>query len=302
MLKRPRRVTLIANPGAGAGRARRLLPRVLAALGAAGCDPVVLETNRPGDATRLATMAAPDGALAVLGGDGTLNEVINGIAGRDVPLAFLPAGSGNDAARSLGLPLDPIAAARALIDGREVWVDVGIIAARRFCNVAGVGLDGEVCRLLAAGAIPLRGRAAYVAAFLATAANLRATPLWLQEDDGPWQRLDALLVTFANGPYYGGGMRIAPNADLRDGALDRCALLATGKLELVRAFPRVYRGAHVTHPSIRMGRACTIRLYGRRPLALHADGEPAGRLSRDAQNPTLVHIASQRQRFLMPAM
>jgi diacylglycerol kinase (ATP) len=238
----------------------------------------------------------------VLGGDGTLNGVINGLRGRDLPIALLPCGSGNDTARGLGLPRHPVAAARALGKAREISIDLGEVAGRLFCNVAGVGLDGEVVRLLATGAVPARGRLAYIAAFLITAANLRASPLSIKRDDGPWERHETLMVSCANGPYYGGGMRIAPGARLDDGKLDICAVLALGRPALLRAFPRVYLGTHVGHPRFRLWQAHTLRLFGARPLSLQADGESAGRLSIDAAHPTLIRIAAHRQRLLVPAM
>lgn len=294
------RPMLIANPVAGAGRAGRLLPRVLAALRAGGYDPRVCETAGPGDAERLAA-AAPDATtLAVLGGDGTLNGVINGLRGRDVPIALLPCGTGNDAARGLGVPGRAVEAARALAGARTRCIDLGEANGRLFCNVAGVGLDGEVVRLLQAGTLRLRGRAAYVAGFLVTAANLRASTVQVRAEGGAWQRLDALMISCANGRSFGGGMRIAPDADPADGLLDVCTLLAIGRLALVRAFPRVYRGTHTTHRCVRMDRAHRLHLYGERPLAIQADGEPAGRLSVDAARPTVIGIAPWRQRFLVP--
>jgi diacylglycerol kinase (ATP) len=94
-------------------------------------------------------------------------------------------------------------------------------------------------------------------------------------------------------------MRIAPDADPADGLLEICTILAIGRLALVRAFPRVYRGTHVTHPRVRMGRARELRLYGERPLPIQVDGEPAGRLSVDAARPTVIRITGRQQRFLV---
>jgi diacylglycerol kinase (ATP) len=291
--------TLICNPAAGSGRARRALPRVLDVLRAMGHEPRVWETRGRGDAERLAGAVAEGEALGVLGGDGTLNEVINGLQGRAVSIALLPCGTGNDTARGLGLPTRAVAAARALAEARERAIDLGEANGRLFCNVAGVGLDGEVVRLLSTGSLGVRGKAAYAVAFLATAANLRASPVHIQVDGSAWQERETLMISCANGRSYGGGMRIAPDADPEDGHLDTCTILAIGRLALVRAFPRVYLGTHVTHPCVRMGRARELRLYGERPLPIQVDGEPAGRLSVDAERPTLICITGRQQRFLV---
>jgi diacylglycerol kinase (ATP) len=121
-----------------------------------------------------------------------------------VPIALLPCGTGNDTARSVGVPPHAVVAARALARARERAIDLGEANGRLFCNEAGVGLDGEVVRLLAAGRLGVRGKAAYVAAFLATAANLRASPVHVQADGGAWQERETLMLSCANGRDYGG--------------------------------------------------------------------------------------------------
>jgi diacylglycerol kinase (ATP) len=290
---------LIANPAAGSGRAARVLPGVVAVLSEHGADPCVHQTSGAGDARRMAA-SLPDGAsVAVLGGDGTLNEVLNGLAGKDCPILLLPAGTGNDLARTMGMVRDPVAAARAL-ERRIATIDLGEIDGHLFANNAGVGLDGEVCRLIQNCDRAFQGRLGYVRAFISCAFNLRATPLHL-EHDGVSQSHLSLLLTFANGQFYGRGMRIAPSAILDDGLLDLCLLLDVDRFSLLRCFPRVYNGSHVQHPAFRLWRAHSIRLYGERPLAMHADGEVIGRLSTDAAAPTVVRIAAARQRFVVPA-
>ncbi|MDB5073839.1 MAG: diacylglycerol kinase catalytic region, partial [Chloroflexi bacterium] len=241
----------------------------------------------------------PAGAtVAVLGGDGTLNEVINGLAGKDCLILLLPCGSGNDLARGLRIVRDPLALL-ATTAWREIGLDLGEVAGRLFANNAGVGLDGEVCRLIQNCDESFRGQLGYVRAFLSCALNLRATPIHITYD-GIEQRYNGLLLTFANGQYYGRGMKIAPDANPCDGLLDVCAVLELDRIGLLRAFPRVYTGSHIRHPSFRLWRAHTVTLYGARPLSIHTDGEVVGRLSTEPSKPTVVRIAARRQRFLVP--
>jgi len=291
---------LIANPVAGSGRVARLLPRVLARLRDRGCEPTVWLTKGAGDACRYAKRI-PSGAHAVLfGGDGTLNEVVNGLRGKDCRLLLLPGGSGNDLARGLGMHQDPLAVLAAST-WRERTIDLGEISGRLFANNAGVGLDGEVCRLIEKCDWAFQGRLGYVRATVSCALNLRATPVRV-ECGGSLQEYLALMLTFANGEFYGRGMRIAPHAQLDDGELDACAILRVGRFTLLSAFPRVYTGSHVRHPAFRLWRARSLALSGTRPLSVHTDGEVIGRLSTDPAAPTRVRIAVDRQRFLVPTL
>lgn len=291
---------VIVNPAAGRGRAARMLPQVLTLLRSVGHAPAVHYTTRSGSAVQIArTLSAAAGAVAVLAGDGTLNEVVNGLHDRDRPILLLPAGTGNDTARSLGLPIDPLAIVAAPLF-REVAIDLGEIAGRLFVNSAGIGLDGNVCRLVRARGDVLHGRAGYVLAFLACALNVRASLVRIESAEVSCHAR-SLLITFANGQYYGGGMRIAPAADLQDGLLDICTVLDLDRLDLVRTFPRVYAGTHVSHPCFRMWRARAVAISGVRPVTVHADGEVVGRLSTDPAAPTSVSVTSARQRFLVTA-
>jgi diacylglycerol kinase family enzyme len=184
-------------------------------------------------------------------------------------------------------------------DWQEISIDLGEVAGRLFANNAGVGLDGEVCRLMQNCSETFRGQLGYARAFLSCALNMHATPFQITLD-GTEQQHNGLLLTFANGQYYGRGMRIAPDANPCDGKLDICAVLELDRFALLRAFPHVYNGSHVNHPAFRLWRARTTTLCGVRPLSIHADGEVVGRLSTDPSAPTVVRIAESRQRFLLP--
>ena len=289
---------LIANPVAGSGRVARLLRPVLARLRERGCEPKLWLTEGAGDARRHAQRIPPGADAGVFGGDGTLNEVVNGLRGRNCRVLLLPGGSGNDLARGLGMRMHPLELL-SFPRWTERSIDLGEIGGRLFANNAGVGLDGEVCRLIENCDWAFQGRLGYVRATITCALNLRATRMRI-ESDAVTHEYEALMFTFANGEFYGRGMRIAPRARPDDGELDACAVLRVGRFDLLTAFPRVYAGKHVGHPAFRLWRARSLTLSGVRPLSLHADGEVVGRLSTNPCAPTMVHIAPDQQRFLVP--
>jgi len=189
----------------------------------------------------------------------------------------IPAGGGNDAARSLGLPADPLAAAGLLTRLRRRPADLATVAGRAYLNVAGAGFDSEVNRLANQRLRWARGRPRYVGAVLAELVVGRPATFELVLD-GQATRLQAWLVAVANGPSYGGGMRVAPAASLDDGLLEVVVIGEIGKLEFLRTFPQVFSGRHVEHPAVAVHRAARVDLDADRTLAVYADGEPAGTL------------------------
>jgi diacylglycerol kinase (ATP) len=190
----------------------------------------------------------------------------------------IPAGGGNDAARSLGLPADdPLAAAGMLTRLRRRPADLATVGGRAYLNVAGAGFDSEVNRLANQRLRWARGRPRYVGAVLAELVVGRTASFELALDGQP-ERLSGWLVAVANGPSYGGGMLVAPRASLADGLLEVVVIGAIGKLEFLRTFPKVFSGRHVDHPAVAVHRAARVDLAADRPLAVYADGEPAGTL------------------------
>lgn len=278
------RYRIVVNPTAGRGSAGRRWPAVAAELDRWGLDYEPHFTTGPGDATEVAQRAAGEGfdAVVAAGGDGTLTEVVNGLVGTGRPLGLLPLGSGNDFARAAGIGPDPLGAARLLANPVPRLVDLGRVDGRHFINVASAGMDAEIVRTMNEDLRYLRGAVAYVAATVTTLFRFRPAPVRL-ELDGVVHELEAVLVAVANGQYYGGGMKVTPRAVLDDGLLDVCVLGALGRLEFLRAFPSVYRGAHLAHPKIRTYRArrVVLRPAGERALLAQADGEIIGSLPQE---------------------
>jgi YegS/Rv2252/BmrU family lipid kinase len=278
------RVLLVHNPTAGGGRAGRLVPQVAARLAADGVEADQHQTRSLEDARLAACQAAGSvDAVVAVGGDGTVGACAAGLADAGAPgvraaLGVIPAGGGNDAARSLGLPAgDPLAAAGLLPTLRRRPTDLATVAGRDYLNVAGAGFDSEVNRIANQRLGWAGNRPRYVGAVLAELVVGRTAELRLSLD-GQTTELRGWLVAVANGPSYGGGMQVAPQASLADGLLDVVVVGDASKLEFLRTFPKIFTGRHVEHPAVAVHRATRVELDADRPLAVYADGEPAGTL------------------------
>jgi YegS/Rv2252/BmrU family lipid kinase len=284
------RALLVANPTAGGGRAGRLAAQVAERLAADGVEVARHPTRSLEDARLAACEAAGEVDVVVaMGGDGTVGACAAGLAdagpgsspggpGVRAALAVVPAGGGNDAARSLGLPTgDPLAAAGLLRRLRRRPADLATVAGRAYVNVAGAGFDSEVNRVANQRLGWAGNRPRYIGAVLAQLVVGRTARFRLVLD-GRELAQRGWLVAVANGPSYGGGMRVAPRASLADGLLDVVVIADIGKLEFLRTFPKVFSGRHVEHPAVAVHRAARVELEADRPLAVYADGEPAGTL------------------------
>ena len=276
---------VIVNPTAGNGRAARALPWIRERL-EPRAEARVEVTGRPGDAERLAAggRAAGHDRIVALGGDGTVQEVVNGIlaSGASSSLGIVPLGSGNDLARSLGLPRELGAAWRIAVGERSRPIDVGRAtngagASRWFASAGGIGFDAQVAAAMVARRGWQGGRAGYLLTALDELRRFENRRVQLSLD-GAEHAADVLLVAIANGAYYGGGMRIAPDAQPDDGLLDVCIVGDISRLTAVRQLPNLYRGTHVHHRQVRMERANRVTINGDATALVHLDGEPFGSL------------------------
>ncbi|MGW4891664.1 diacylglycerol kinase [Kitasatospora sp. NPDC004240] len=296
-----RRVTVLTNPTAGVGHAAPAGRRAVARLRALGVEVVERTGADAADATRIARDAVADNvdALVVVGGDGMVNLGIQALAGTCVPLGLVPAGTGNDHARSFGLPLgDPEAAADVIAAGAARRVDLGRITAangatRYFGSVLATGFDS----LVSDRANRLRwphGRMRYNLAILVEFANLRPLPYRLVLDDGTVIERDLTLAAIGNTRSYGGGMHICPAADPADGLLDVTLVAAMPRLRIARFFPTVFKGTHIHHPQVTTHRVRSLRIESP-GLNAYADGEFIAAL------PVEVAVAPGALRLLAPA-
>ncbi|MGC4897098.1 diacylglycerol kinase [Micromonospora sp. DT31] len=279
----PGPVAVLANPTAGRGRHRGLLPRILERLGAAGRPVEVLRARsaQEAEAACHAAVAGGVGALVTVGGDGTVHRAVQAVAGTGVPFGPVPAGTGNDFAVDTGFPADPMAAvdviAAALAAGRTRAVDLARLSHagvedRWYAAVLAAGFDAIVNERANRMRRP-RGPRRYDLAILAELARLRPRRYRLTLDGEPHE-VDAVLVAVGNTASYGGGMRVCPDADPADGLLDVVVGGRFDRRTLIRVKPRIYRGTHVTHPLVRTYRARTVEVAAE-GITTYADGERA---------------------------
>lgn len=275
-------IRILLNPSAGRGAGERAATRLERLATKAG---LALErSSGADDLARRAERLATEGCerLIVAGGDGTWHHVARGLAGSDTALAPLPVGTGNDLARVLGYPLrDLDAAFSAALEGERARLDLGEVGGRIFCGVAGAGLGGAVAARARTRFRGLRGPWVYVWATLATLARFVPPRLTL-EADGERFEGEVFLVAFANTPSFGGGMRIAPDADPADGRLDLIVVRRLGRLRLLLLFPRVYLGRHLGHPCVAHRRFAAARLAIEPAQEVAGDGEALARVGSEA--------------------
>lgn len=275
------RALLIVNPLAGKGRGVADSQR---ALTSAGIDFDLAVTAHRGNATELAAQARLDGRDLVIaaGGDGTVHEVVNGLlsdgGGRSPALGMLPVGSGCDYARTFEIPTDLMAAAQVIASGHDSLVDVGEAMVttdhgqrrRIFVNIAEAGVGAEVVHR--ASRLPrFLGPAMYFTAFWTALPGFK--PPAVTSDSSTWPAV--MNVVVAVGKVFGGGMRIAPEADPRDGLFDVQFHHGT-KLDYVLGIAKVYRGTHLPHPRIVERRLSELSVESQTPMMVEADGEVLG--------------------------
>lgn len=290
----------IVNPKSGRGMGSKRLPQLKREIERRGLSIDVVETVRPRHATELARQATADGADLVLacGGDGTLNEVVNGLVGSAAAFAPVPFGTGNDFCRTVGVGVDWLRALDAVSEGRTIPIDVGLCTSEgdstHFINVAGCGFDVDVAVRINQGIRILRGTAAYIAGVLGAFATYKAE--WMSiEVDGVAFDDEVMLCAIANATSYGGSMRIAPDARIDDGYFDVVVVRRTSKLEFLSAFPRVFKGTHLGHPKVSSRRGRIVRLQTREPRPMLVDGELFG------STPIEISLLPNALRCVVPA-
>ena len=274
---------MLVNPASGRGTAARSATVAMTRLRDAGLAVHRLQGLDAADAGVLARRAVDEGVdtLVVVGGDGLVNLAVNVLAHTGTALGIIPTGTGNDAARSLGVPRkDPRAAADVVVAGRVRTVDLGRAGSAYFFCVVSAGFDAVVNERADAMRRP-RGRARYAVATLAELRTLR--PLSYELDlDGTRRVVEAVLVAVGNGPSLGGGLRLTEGAVLDDGLLDVVLIHPVGRADLVRTFPRLYRGTHRGHRAYEHHRVREVTIAGPGVVA-YADGERLGPLPMTAR-------------------
>lgn len=273
-----RKIALLTNPSSGKGAGARTAAIALPRLEEAGFHVETLVGRNGDEALELARTAVDEGveSLVVCGGDGMVHLAVQALAGTTTNLGIIPAGTGNDVARYVGVPRrNPQAAADVVVGSHVRTIDLARAGHQYFVTVLAAGFDSLVSERANALTWP-RGQMRYN---LATLAELRVfEPLsYTLELDGAVRRLEAMLVAVGNGPSFGGGLRIAHGAEIDDGLLDVVIIKPMSKLQLVRTYPKLFKGTHTTHPAYEHHRVrrITVAAPG---IVGYADGERFGPL------------------------
>ncbi|HEY1275907.1 MAG TPA: diacylglycerol kinase family protein [Thermoleophilaceae bacterium] len=289
-----RSFVVLVNPASAGGRALQALPRVEAELERLGAPYRTVETSSIDHAATTAEEATAAGeTVAAMGGDGLLRPLAGVLSGGESAVALIPCGRGNDFARVLGVPKDPVEAARIAVQGEERLVDVASVDGVPFVGIASFGFDSDANRI-ANEARLIKGKLVYLYA------ALRALVAWKParftvDVDGTRHRFAGYTVAVGNSKAYGGGMFLLPQAELDDGRLDVLLVLHTGKLRFLQCMPKVFKGAHVDLPYTVFLKGSEVRVDADRPFDIYADGDPIGR------TPATITVSARVLRVIVPA-
>jgi YegS/Rv2252/BmrU family lipid kinase len=247
-----------------------------------------------------AAAEARDSLLVVIGGDGTVNEVVNGVAGTDTELAVLPGGTGQDFGRTHGVPSRFDDAVRVALDGNTRTIDLGRVelesgTSRLFANVGSAGMSGAVARRANAMTKRFGGRATFFYALTREFVAWQNTNVVVELEDGVRREGPMHDVIVANGNWHGGGMKLAPDARQDDGLFDVVLIGDVGKVDFVTTAPKLYSGRYLAHPKVEPLRSSSVAISSGEPLPLEVDGEPIG------ETPARFEVVPSALRLRVPA-
>jgi len=284
---------LLVNPSAGGGRAAALLPTVKRALADRGLEYRTVLTEDVEHGCREALAAASAGEIAVvISGDGLIGQVGGALAGSGATLGIVPAGRGNDLARVLEIPGEVERAVDVLADGRVRSIDVGEVNGSRFLGIASCGLDSDANRIANETRF-VRGRLVYAYAALRALAAWKPAQFVLSLD-GERREMTGYSVAAANSKAFGGGMLLAPNAELDDGLFDVVTISQVGKLHYLSGLPKVFDGSHLANDEVEVVRVAELRIEADRPFAVYADGDHLADL------PAMITLLPRALRVVVP--
>ena len=276
----------LVNPASGNGSTGKRWPELARRASALGLEGETFFSERPGHLIELARDAVAGGATLVIavGGDGTLNEVVNGVAGRDVDLATIPLGTGMDFGRTYEIPTKFDDAVRVALAGDVRTIDAGRVtyrtwagetAERYFANVSSVGMSGAVAQRANGMSKMLGGRVTFFYALTRVFLEWQNTEVTVQLDDAERRgRMHDVIV--ANGVWHGGGMKLAPDAVPDDGQFDVVLIGDVSKADFLTTAPKIYKGRHVHHPKVEVLRSKRVEVDAPVQLPIELEGEQVG--------------------------
>jgi YegS/Rv2252/BmrU family lipid kinase len=271
----------LVNPASANGSTAKRWPKLRERARELGLLGDELLSERPGQLTELAASVAGEGRLiVVVGGDGTMNEVANGLAGTGAEIAVLPNGTGQDFGRTHGIPTKFDEAVAVALEGLPREIDLGRAvfddeSSRVFANVGSAGMSGAVAQRANSMSKALGGRATFYYALTREFLAWKNTEVTVTSDAGERRgRMHDVIV--ANGRWHGGGMKLAPDAEADDGLFDVVLIGDVTKLDFATTSPRLYSGGHVKHPRVDVLRTASLEINSAVPLPVELDGEVSG--------------------------
>jgi len=297
-------IGFVVNPAAGNGRGMQAWEKVRKELIKDKIDYQVRITEKGGEARQLTKEMlenVPIERIVAIGGDGTLNEVVNGLvdAGVDCLFGHIPAGSGNDFARAYHIPMEPVEAWKCMKAGEgEKSIDLLVMSDRVAVNAIGAGFDGKIAKTAneafykkVCNAIGL-GKLAYIISMLRVLFSYHPSNVKLEIEGEVHDLKDVWMIVVSNIANYGGGMRISPHAVSDDGRAEVCVIRNLNRWQLLLAFPKIFTGEHIHHPAVHFYHGRNIHIKSEESLDVHADGEAI------AMTPIKVALLANRLRII----
>lgn len=271
----------VVNKISGNGKGLKVWKKVEKLLQEKQVNYQVRFTERPKHAVEIVKEFSSKACNAVVavGGDGTIHDVANGLIHSNIPLGIIPAGSGNDLARALDIPMDYKRALERILRGKKRKMDVGKIGEEYCMTVTGIGFDGKVAEINNAAKykdllnLVRLGDLSYGLSVLHALFQYRPVRIQLKIDGEVQSFSNVWFIAIANTPNYGGGIKICPDACYDDGLFDICIVHSVTKWELLRTFPKAYKGKHVSHPSVTMIKGKQVEIIAEPPIIVQSDGE-----------------------------
>ncbi len=290
----PRKATLIYNPISGMGFARKKIAALTRGLQRCGFAVELAQTQRRGDAKRLSSSLRDDcSLLVVVGGDGTLNEVINGLRPQSPPIAVVPSGTANVLAKELDLPKRTAGICQMFSCSRSRELDLATVGGRRFLLLASVGFDAQVALVLSSERKGRIGIHSYIGPIIRTLLRYRSPRLHIEIDRGRTSRVGSLVI-ISNVSSYGGPLQVAPNAVPDDGMLDICVFKGTTRSDIFRYFWGAYWRRISLFDDVEYIRAREVTVTANRPVPIQVDGDFAG------WTPATFHLEKWGVKFIVP--
>jgi len=265
----------IVNPAAGGGRKMEAINEIETFFQDRNLDFEMVLTKAPRHATELTKKAANDGykIVVAVGGDGTVNEVVNGLVGTNSTLGIIPIGSGNDFSRAIGLARNIKKDLKILLAKKTREIDLGFVNNRYFVDGLGIGFDAEASMKVRKFLKYLNGFLAYLASVLRTLVTYQFPQVKITLDNSQVIKMGILLMAVMNGPRYGAGFYVAPSAKIDDGLFTICLIEKCGRFYALRQIPKVLKGTHVKLPIVKIITSKQVKIESESILPAHVDGE-----------------------------